>query len=167
MIDDIVSIVEEAGIDLKRIGDDVWRGHCPFHHDDRTPNFTVYEKTDSWFCFACGIGGNAVRFAQLFYNESYEEAKIRIYGDEVYSEIVEGLRKPESVIFDYKYIINKVISQIVFAKLSQIRNDEIKLIKFHEFLKEFDAKLKQADILDKENFNILLRDTQKTLQTFN
>ena len=65
---DILTVIEEVGVDLKKISDRSYRGFCPFHEDSKTPNFTVYEDTDSWYCFRCGFGGNAVNFVQRYYN---------------------------------------------------------------------------------------------------
>lgn len=36
-------------------------GLCPFH-DDTVPSFSVYDKTNSWKCFACDIGGSVIDF---------------------------------------------------------------------------------------------------------
>jgi DNA primase len=35
--------------------------HCPFH-DDRTRSFTVYPKTDTYYCFGCGASGGVIKF---------------------------------------------------------------------------------------------------------
>jgi len=35
--------------------------HCPFH-DATTPSFTVYPKTDTYYCFGCGANGDAIKF---------------------------------------------------------------------------------------------------------
>ena len=42
-----------------------WVARCPLPgHDDRTPSFTVYPETDSWYCFgACQRGGDVVDLA--------------------------------------------------------------------------------------------------------
>jgi DNA primase len=49
---------------MRRIGDR-WVARCPLPgHKDRTPSFTVYLKTNSWFCFgACLKGGDVVALA--------------------------------------------------------------------------------------------------------
>lgn len=37
-------------------------GKCPFH-TDRTPSFTVFLKTNTWYCFsACGEGGDTIAY---------------------------------------------------------------------------------------------------------
>jgi DNA primase len=49
---------------LQRVGDR-WTARCPLPgHEDRTPSFTVYTETNSWFCFgACQCGGDVVDLA--------------------------------------------------------------------------------------------------------
>lgn len=38
-------------------------GVCPFHKDDN-PSFAIYADTNSWYCFACGMGGDVIGFYQ-------------------------------------------------------------------------------------------------------
>lgn len=42
-----------------------WVARCPLPgHEDRTPSFTVYPETDSWYCFgACQKGGDVIDLA--------------------------------------------------------------------------------------------------------
>jgi DNA primase len=49
---------------MRKVGDR-WVARCPLPgHEDRTPSFTVYTKTNSWFCFgACLRGGDVVDLA--------------------------------------------------------------------------------------------------------
>ena len=56
---DLVGIVREAGIDLKRKGASLV-GLCPFHNDRNTPNLHVFESSARWKCFACGASGDAL-----------------------------------------------------------------------------------------------------------
>lgn len=43
-------------------------GHCPFHND-RSPSFTVYPETDTYYCFGCDAAGDVIAF--LMNKESY------------------------------------------------------------------------------------------------
>lgn len=38
---------------------------CPFHHDTN-PSLKVYPDGKGFFCFACGIGGDQVKFVALY-----------------------------------------------------------------------------------------------------
>lgn len=50
---------------LRRVGDDKWAACCPLPgHEDKTPSFVVYASTNSWFCFACLLGGDVIELAR-------------------------------------------------------------------------------------------------------
>ncbi len=52
---------------------------CPLpHHDDSSPSFRIYEKTNSFCCFGCGCSWNAVNFIALMENTSTKEAYKRL-----------------------------------------------------------------------------------------
>lgn len=59
-------------VNLKRAGSN-FSGSCPFH-SERTPSFTVFPATQSYYCFGCGAGGDAVSFLMNIENLSYIEA---------------------------------------------------------------------------------------------
>jgi DNA primase len=68
---DLASIVEGAGIELKRSGSRNV-GTCPFHSDE-TPSFCVFP--DGHFkCFGCGEHGDVIDFVQRFHNCDFKEA---------------------------------------------------------------------------------------------
>jgi len=46
---------------------------CPFH-SEKTPSFIVYPNTQSFYCFGCGAGGDAVTFVRRIENLDYVEA---------------------------------------------------------------------------------------------
>ena len=49
------------------------KGLCPFH-GEKTPSFTLYTDSDSFYCFGCGVGGDVIRFTMLIENLDYAEA---------------------------------------------------------------------------------------------
>lgn len=57
---------------LKRSGSNLI-GLCPFHEDKR-PSFTVFQKTNSCWCFGCQQGGNSIKFVMLLNGYSFPEA---------------------------------------------------------------------------------------------
>ena len=53
----------EKYVEPKRRYSNYWQGLCPFH-DDHDPSFTVYEDTNSWYCFGCQKYGDIINFIQ-------------------------------------------------------------------------------------------------------
>lgn len=49
------------------------KGLCPFHNE-KTPSFTVYPETQSYYCFGCGEGGDVINFVKKINNIDYVEA---------------------------------------------------------------------------------------------
>lgn len=67
-IEDIIS----GYVSLKKRGS-TSLGLCPFHNE-KTPSFTVYNDTQSFYCFGCGAGGDAVTFIKKIENLDYIDA---------------------------------------------------------------------------------------------
>lgn len=67
-VEDIIS----GYVSLKRRGSTLV-GLCPFHNE-KTPSFTVYPDTQSFYCFGCGAGGDAVGFIRRIENLDYIDA---------------------------------------------------------------------------------------------
>lgn len=59
-------------VQLRRRGRNL-TGLCPFHAE-KTPSFTVYPETQSFYCFGCGAGGDAITFVKRMENLEYLEA---------------------------------------------------------------------------------------------
>ena len=55
-------------------------GLCPLHNDLNKPNLTVYPETESYFCFACGKGGDVFKFVMDIEGVPFKEAA-RILAD--------------------------------------------------------------------------------------
>ncbi len=67
VIDDIVArsdIESVVGtyVTLKRAGSNL-QGLCPFH-SEKSPSFTVFPGTQSFYCFGCNAGGGVIAFIQ-------------------------------------------------------------------------------------------------------
>ncbi len=59
-------------VNLRRRGKN-FVGLCPFHNE-KTPSFTVYPDTQSFYCFGCGAGGDVITFVRRVDNLDYVEA---------------------------------------------------------------------------------------------
>ena len=59
-------------VNLKRRGKTLV-GLCPFHNE-KTPSFTVYPESHSFYCFGCGAGGDVISFVRRMENLDYVEA---------------------------------------------------------------------------------------------
>ncbi len=73
-------------VDLRRRGRNLV-GLCPFHNE-KTPSFTVYPETSSFYCFGCGAGGDVVSFIRSIENLDYLDA-VKLLADRA------GLKMPE------------------------------------------------------------------------
>lgn len=103
---------------LKRAGS-TYKGLCPFHNE-RTPSFTVYPNTNSFYCFGCQSGGDVVTFIKSAENLDYMEA-VRLLADRAgmsmpefnYDDSAEKLRRTvlsinrETAKFFYKCLAEK------------------------------------------------------------
>ncbi len=67
-VEDVIS----SYVSLKRRGSTLV-GLCPFHNE-KTPSFTVYPDTQSFYCFGCGAGGDSVGFIRRIENLDYIDA---------------------------------------------------------------------------------------------
>ena len=67
-IEDVIS----SYVTLKRAGSN-HNGLCPCH-SEKTPSFTVFSSTSSFYCFGCGAGGDVISFIMRAENLEYREA---------------------------------------------------------------------------------------------
>lgn len=68
---DMVDLVS-GHTELKRAGTQ-FSGLCPFH-DERSPSFSINPVEKLYYCFGCGEGGDAIKFAQKAENLEFPEA---------------------------------------------------------------------------------------------
>ena len=68
---DIVETISSY-VTLKRAGSN-YGGLCPFH-SEKTPSFTVFPATKSFYCFGCGAGGDVITFIKKAENLDYPSA---------------------------------------------------------------------------------------------
>lgn len=72
---DIVGVIQRY-IELRRSGYS-WKACCPFHNE-KTPSFHVNPARQSFHCFGCGVGGDAVKFLMMYENLDYPTALRRL-----------------------------------------------------------------------------------------
>lgn len=94
-------------------------GLCPFHNE-KTPSFTVYNETQSFYCFGCGAGGDAVTFIKNIENLDYmdavkllaQRAGMQMPDDKTYDDSLSKKRRRileinrETAKFYYSYLIS-------------------------------------------------------------
>lgn len=83
----LVKLVKEY-TQLREVGLGIWQGVCPHpDHNDDTPSFTVWQKSNSWSCYGChsgkkGIDGNvgsdAIAFVQWIENLNFRQAVVKL-----------------------------------------------------------------------------------------
>ena len=68
---DIVEVIKDY-VDLKKAGRN-YKGLCPFHNE-KTPSFVVNEDRQTFHCFGCGEGGDAIGFVMKRENFDFIDA---------------------------------------------------------------------------------------------
>lgn len=142
----IIDIVQDSGVILDKAGDNLFRGLCPFHHDQGTPNFTVFVDTQSYYCFACGAGGDILDFVMRFYNLSYSQAQEKVYGQNYLLYMLNNIKEKK---INYKHLLNKTISNIAYVKFKN-HNYRLRVL---NILHELDFKLRDITEMSKFEFN--------------
>ena len=104
---------------LKRAGKNL-KGLCPFH-SEKTPSFTVYPDSNSYYCYGCGSGGDVVTFVKNIENLDYVEA-LKLLADRA------GVTIPESGYDDSMFKLK--------AKLYEINREAAKFYYNYMFTKE-------------------------------
>ncbi len=111
---DVVEVIGSY-VSLKRRGR-LHTGLCPFHNE-KTPSFTVYADTQSYYCFGCGAGGDIITFIKQKENLEYIEA-VKLLAARA------GMSMPEDTNDDSMrqrkriYEINKLTARFFFDSLN-------------------------------------------------
>lgn len=53
---------------------------CPFH-SEKTASCKIYPKSNSFYCFGCGAGGDVIDFVRLLYGLDFRQACLRLESD--------------------------------------------------------------------------------------
>lgn len=106
-------------VPLKRAGSNMV-GCCPFH-SEKTPSFTVFPATSSYYCFGCGAGGDAISFVMqsegLEYREAVEQLALRAGIPLEEEPDRRGIPAAPAVKKDRLYALNKQAARFFYASL--------------------------------------------------
>ncbi len=87
-----IESVVSSYVTLKRAGSN-FNGSCPFH-SEKTPSFTVFPSTQSFYCFGCGAGGDAITFIMRMENLDYISA-VRLLAERSGIKLPEEQMRPD------------------------------------------------------------------------
>jgi hypothetical protein len=85
---DILEVLRELNVSVEESGTNNYVGLCPFH-TEKTPSFTVFLTTNSWYCFGCGEGSSVFDLVMKIKNISFYEAKQWLQETFLYIEKIE------------------------------------------------------------------------------
>ncbi|MEG2813017.1 MAG: DNA primase [Oscillospiraceae bacterium] len=111
-IEDIIS----SYISIKHSGR-TSKALCPFH-SEKTPSFTIYNDTQSFYCFGCGVGGDVINFIMRAENLDYVEA-IKFLATRVGMTVPDGVEDKQSELRSSILKINRMTAQFFHTCLKQ------------------------------------------------
>ena len=118
---DIVDLIDSR-VPLKKVGSN-FIARCPFH-TEKTPSFTVNRNRQTYHCFGCGAGGNAISFlidyAHLGFVEAVEDLAAFI-----------GVDVPRELVDQVDFAVKKDTSQL-YALLEQVAAFYVEQLRSHE-----------------------------------
>ena len=97
---------------------------CPFH-SEKTASCKIYPKSNSFYCFGCGAGGDVIDFVRLLYGLDFRQACVRLeadfglvgVSDSASPELSEKAKKRNAEKAEYKALKER------FARYRQIIRD--------------------------------------------
>ncbi len=114
-IEDVIS----GYVTLKRAGSNLV-GLCPFH-SEKSPSFTVFTGSKSFYCFGCGAGGDVIGFVMRTENLEYTDA-LRYLAKRAGIELPEdGAARERGGSRDRVLAINRDAAKFFFSSLRESR----------------------------------------------
>lgn len=79
---DLISVLENNGIEFKRDHGSRIRITCPFHSGDNEPSLMIYtdKKPHSWWCYGCSKGSDPVEFLRLLNKKTLSDISDQYLG---------------------------------------------------------------------------------------
>lgn len=104
-----IDIVDYIGrfLSLQKEGSS-YKTICPFH-PDKNPSFYVKPSEGYFHCFGCGVGGDVIKFAQLYHNIPFGEA-IKMLAEEIGLPISD--KQAENFTQDQKLSLEQIIAYV-------------------------------------------------------
>ncbi len=159
--------VVEKYLQIKRRGH-LYTGLCPFH-SEKTPSFTVYQDTQSFYCFGCGAGGDVISFVMKIENLEYieavkllaENAGLTLPDDKTTDNISRSKLKileinRESAIFFYKSLTNDLSKKgLIYLKSRGLSAETVKKYKIGYANDSWDSLYKHLKSLNYDDKEII------------
>ncbi len=95
---------------------------CPFHRDKR-PSLKIYPRTNSFYCFGCGAGGDVIRFVQLMENTTALEAAVLI--NSVLNLGLDGKKPKPEMLREIRRREKEQAERFEFIKWSKLFYDKV------------------------------------------
>lgn len=112
---DLVKFLKEHyDLNLKRKGSNKYVACCPFHNE-KTPSFTVFTKTQTYKCFGCGEHGDVINFVQKIEGTDFKGAlKILDLGNDYQTDYKPAPRKEPATAVPQKFFDReKLVSALI------------------------------------------------------
>ena len=117
---------------------------CPFH-SEKTASCKIYPKSNSFYCFGCGAGGDVINFVRLLYGLDFRQACVRLEADfglvgvtdSASPELSERAKKRNAEKAEYKALKER------FVQYSQIIRDSKPKAQGEPLSPEFNEAIKE------------------------
>ena len=147
-IDETIEIIRETPISsivsfyhsIRKKGAN-FEGLCPFHGDTK-PSLVVSDQKRIYKCFACGAGGDAIKFVMEHNGLQFIDA-VKEIADKIGIQVEETKKKASDPKFDMAIRVLKAANKL-YRKVASERNPEL----YQEFLKN--RKLNEDSVNDFE-----------------
>jgi DNA primase len=128
------------------------RAHCPFHHGDKNPSFSINGEKQFFYCYGCKEAGDVFKFIQLMEKVDYSDA-VRIVAQlagisfaftdlELLNDVAEYYKSKVSLIKPYLYSRRLTDNLIETFNLGYAGEDLYELYKEFKHQKDALVKLK-------------------------